>query len=128
MFVRYADNHQGICIGFAWQDFNLEFHGSCPPQPNIPRKVHYNSKLIFQGCGTCEHWLQAYTTKQPLPQHTVEREWRMLYKKGRYQNERIRQAIKEIIFGCNINEQHRQQVISLVSDLKEIKFSNSKLA
>lgn len=44
MYCHYADAYKGICIGFDWRQFELEFDGSSPSSPNVPRKVSYHSE------------------------------------------------------------------------------------
>lgn len=96
MHSFYGNGFKGICIGFEWEKFELEFDGSDPQQINLPRKIQYSDTppLVV---GTPDEWLTTFTTKSC--QFAFESEWRMFYRKGVLQSDKIKKAIKSITFG-----------------------------
>ncbi len=121
MHEQYADNFQGICIGFDWDKFNLYFAGSYPPVRNIPRCVIYQETTEIDAAHvTPEQWLEIFCSK--LPKYSYEKECRLFYTKGKHVSEFVRQAIKEIIFGYKVSLDKILQVKALVGDLSGISF------
>lgn len=96
MYSFYGNGFKGMCIGFEWEKFDLEFDGSYPPQKNLPRQLQYSDAppLIV---GTPDEWLTTFTTKSC--QFAFESEWRMFYKKGCLQSDKVKKAIRSITFG-----------------------------
>lgn len=119
MWDRYAGGNTGICIGFDWEGFNLEFANSSPPVKNKPRKVLYVPEPL-EISGKPDEWIDVFNSKWKAYAH--EDEWRMFYKKGPYKSEDVRLSIKEILFGSDVSEQDRELVKELVSDLDDIRF------
>lgn len=121
MHEQYADNFQGICIGFDWGKFNLSFAGSYPPVRNIPRRVIYQKPIEIDATHiTPEQWLEIFCSK--LPEYSYEKEYRLFYTKGKHASQLVRQAIKEIIFGYKVSLDEILRVKGLVGDLSGINF------
>ncbi len=121
MYKQYADDFQGICIGFDWDKFNLFFADVSPSIKNIPRRVIYQETIeINADYITPEQWLEIYCSK--LPRYSYEKEYRFFYLKGKYSSAFVRQAIKEIIFGYKVSKDKIVQIKALVSDLPCIRY------
>ena len=111
-----ADGSKGICIGFEWDHFGLMFDGSYPPQPNMPRKINYVSEpLLIKKFGSPDDWLNVFTTQGNG--FACEEEWRMLYIKGQFSSDKVRQAIRSITFGPHFfnQQQSLEEVINLTN-------------
>jgi hypothetical protein len=119
MYKEYADDFKGICIGFDWEIFGLTFPGSCPLEKNIPRKVIYQSPIkIEKEYIPPQKWIEIFTTKSI--DFSYEKEWRMFYTKGKFSSDNVRYAIREIVFGHNVSQEHILQVKEWIKDLDGI--------
>ena len=127
MWKEYADNSTGICLGFAWEEFDLYNPGSYPPTKAYPIECIYQENFIeVEGLyATTEEVIKILTTK--LLPYSYEEEWRMFYKRGTFRSRNVRYAIKEIIFGHNISEKYIALVKNLVKDLVHINFFITEL-
>jgi hypothetical protein len=125
MWELYANNFNGICIGFDWEQFGLLFDGSYPPVKNFPKKVIYH-ELFKQPhrYNSPDDWINIFTQKSRKFAH--EKEWRMFYKAGSYSHPNVRMAIREIIFGCDVSKECEKLIRELVADLVWVNFSHMK--
>ena len=129
MHALYADSFKGLCIGFDWEKFELEFHGTWVQ--NRPRKVKYrpNPPLITERMGDPDAWLTVFTTKSI--DFSSESEWRMFYKEGVWQSNKVKNSIKSITFGhnCIKHEKWTEKLKNIIdwtsdSDICESKVRN----
>lgn len=126
MYRDYADDFNGICIGFDWDKFDLFFHGSHPPIKNRPRRVIYGETIkIDSDHITPEKLLEIYCRK--LKKYSYEKEYRIFYSKGKFTDKSVRYAIREIVFGYKVSNNRILEIKNLVSDLTEIDFFIARL-
>ena len=122
MWAHYAENHKGIVIGL---DTSLLPKFGLPLQPinyvhKYPTKNLKHSVSTYMGrtnnvCG--EQWLQEqFFTKSK--EWSYEKEWRLVapgsIKNSNYLYEFDSAAIKEIYFGCEVEPEIQDKLISLV--------------
>ena len=114
MFEHYTENGNGICIGFAWEEMDLWYHGSFPPQKQVPKKVTYLEEPL-KISERPEEYIEAFAAKHS--KWAYEEEWRFFHKHGCYATKEVRRAIKQIVFGVNIAAKDKAMVKESVKDL-----------
>lgn len=126
MYKEYADEFKGLCIGFDWNRFGLMFAGSYPPQVNIPRRVTYQPLIEIETTHVPpETWLEIFTSK--IPEYSHEKECRMFYTKGKLISNAIRHAIKEIVFGHHMPQEHILKIKNMIQDLRSVSLFKTKI-
>ena len=82
----------------------------------MPRKINYVSEpLLIKKFGSPDDWLNVFTTQGNG--FACEEEWRMLYIKGQFSSDKVRQAIRSITFGPHFfnQQQSLEEVINLTN-------------
>ena len=99
------------------------------PSPQVrsfPRKVRYHEKLTVmeeleaQGYRNPEAWIEVFCRK--LDYFCYEKEYRIFYNRGKYQSLKVREAIREVIFGADVSDEKIQNVKNLLANLPHINF------
>lgn len=121
MYEEYAKNFAGICIGFDWNNFGLFVPNSYPPETIgiKPLKVKYADPIKIN-YGERADWIEVMTTKATT--FSYEKEYRIIYNRGACSSKKIRESIREIVFGYNVSAQKAIEIKSLVSDLNDVNF------
>lgn len=108
MWSHYSDNHYGLCFGFEW-DKNEDVYGN---YKKVRYQTHYDD--IWSWLHTDEEIVNRILYSKSIDWH-YEKEYRII--RDTIGSEKFNpDSLKEIIFGCLMPEDDKQEIIKLTKE------------
>lgn len=116
MWTKYSDNGHGFCVGFDSKIMFEYFGGGGPVQyyEELPRILHNDDYHI-------EHFKQVFSKEKKWEFEEEYRTHKFYEQKATISDRQIKirtEAYKEIIFGWNISEVNKNEIIKTCNDQK----------
>ena len=111
MWSHYADKHKGLCIGFVLDNMSTEYK---------MYPVHYSSKIQTINPNTFYFYAFYYLVTFKEKKWAYEKEIRAVSLKSNSILSYPKSAVKEVIFGCQVNP---DTITETIDKIKEMNYS-----
>jgi hypothetical protein len=120
MWSHYSDSHRGFCVGLDSDRLQKHFKMLADQGRLIVENLKVQYCTEYPAWNTLEldglEWLtQQFEVKSS--DWSYEREWRyILFDKTNHRLDIPKEAIVEVILGCDMSEEHRSEIIQVLRD------------